>query len=275
ANSKIFNIEENSDIIITFNGQKIYAHRIILRMWSPFFERALTSKFAVAQSQTFSLGDDDNSEAIWALFCHMYNFEYTFGKDLNGENALDYHIDVYEIADKYDCPSLRQKAVQGFSNCMRTFLTDSEIGETVPIIRRICGSAASHPANSEIRVLMVKFLYYHSAELAGDIDFVEALARGDLLDAASAKDFLTSVLYANFCLRKAAHYSETKGKLTQSLADETICEMVTDLRGDKNLQGLKTKPLPYKLPTRRPTKDRQSQVHSEVCYSVDNRGNSQ
>ncbi|THW29038.1 hypothetical protein D6D23_01414 [Aureobasidium pullulans] len=234
ANSKIFNIEENSDIIITFNGQKIYAHRIILRMWSPFFERALTSKFAVAQSQTFSLGDDDSPEAIWAMFRHMYNFEYTFGKDLNGENALDYHINVYEIADKYDCPSLRQKAVQGFSNCMRTFLIDSEIGETVPIIRRICGSAASHPANSEIRVLMVKFLYYHSAELAGDIDFVEALARGDLLDAASAKDFLTSVLYANFCLRKAAHYSKTKGILTRSLADEAICGMVTDLRGDKN-----------------------------------------
>ncbi|THV90518.1 hypothetical protein D6D25_09700 [Aureobasidium pullulans] len=200
-------------------------------MWSPFFERALTSKFAVAQSQTFSLGDDDSPEAIWAMFRHMYNFEYTFGKDLNGENALDYHIDVYEIADKYDCPSLRQKAVQGFSNCMRTFLTDSEIRETVPIIRRICGSAASHPANSEIRVLMVKFLYYHSAELAGDIDFVEALARGDLLDAASAKDFLTTVLYANFCLRKAAHYSETKRKLTESLADRSIRKMAIDLGG--------------------------------------------
>ncbi|TIA37526.1 hypothetical protein D6C79_08060, partial [Aureobasidium pullulans] len=119
ANSKIFNIEENSDIILTFNGQKIYAHRIILRMWSPFFERALTSKFAVAQSQTFSLGDDDSPEAIWAMFRHMYNFEYTFGKDLNGENALDYHIDVYEIADKYDCPSLRAKAVQNFINCIK------------------------------------------------------------------------------------------------------------------------------------------------------------
>ncbi|THZ36892.1 hypothetical protein D6C88_10430, partial [Aureobasidium pullulans] len=222
ANSKIFNIEENSDIILTFNGQKIYAHRIILRMWSPFFERALTSKFAVAQSQTFSLGDDDSPEAIWAMF------------HLNGENALDYHIDVYEIADKYDCPSLRQKAVQGFSNCMGTFLADSEIGETVPIIRRICGSATSHPANSEIRVLMVKFLYYHSAELAGDIDFVEALARGDLLDAASAKDFLTIVLYANFCLRKAAHYSETKRKLTGSLADRSIRKMAIDLGGDEN-----------------------------------------
>ncbi|THW61736.1 hypothetical protein D6D20_04807 [Aureobasidium pullulans] len=234
ANSKIFNIEENSDIIITFNGQKIYAHRIILRMWSPFFERALTSKFAVAQSQTFSLGDDDSPEAIWAMFRHMYNFEYTFGKELNGENALDYHIDVYEIADKYDCPSLRQKAVQGFSNCMRTFLTESEIGETVPIIRRICGSAASHPANSEIRVLMVKFLYFHSTELTKDIAFIEALAVGDLFDATSANDFLAIVLSNISYLRANAHFKETGRDLRESPADRSIRKMARDLGGDEN-----------------------------------------
>lgn len=188
----------------------------------------------VAQSQTFSLGDDDSPEAIWAMFRHMYNFEYTFGKDLNGENALDYHIDVYEIADKYDCPSLRQKAVQGFSNCMRTFLTDSEIGETVPIVRRICGSAASHPANSEIRVLMVKFLYYHSTELTKDIAFIEALAVGDLFDATSANDFLAIVLSNISYLRANAHFKETGRDLRESPADRSIRKMARDLGGDEN-----------------------------------------
>ncbi|THX36763.1 hypothetical protein D6D11_09382, partial [Aureobasidium pullulans] len=193
ANPKIFNNEENSDIIITFNGQKIYAHRIILRMWSPFFERALTSNFPVAQSDTFSLGDDDNPEAVWAMLRHMYHFEYAFDTDLNTDNALDYHIDVYEIADKYDCPSLRGKAIQNFINCMKLLEDQSVIGKSVPIISRLCGPAASHPANSEIRILVVEFFYYHSATLVENLAFIEALAAGNLFDAVSTKDFLTSV----------------------------------------------------------------------------------
>ncbi|THX67767.1 hypothetical protein D6D04_10753 [Aureobasidium pullulans] len=234
ANPKIFNNEESSDIIITFNGQKIYAHRIILRMWSPFFERALTSNFPVAQSDTFSLGDDDNPEAIWAMLRHMYHFEYAFGADLNTDNALDYHIDVYEIADKYDCPSLRGKAIQMFINCMRPLMSNSSIGKTVPIIRRICGPAASHPANSEIRILMGKILYHYSPMLARDIAFIEALAVGDLFDAAFANKFLVITLSDISHIRNYAHFDGTKQEFGESPADKSIRQMASDLAGDEN-----------------------------------------
>lgn len=188
----------------------------------------------VAQSQTFSLGDNDNSEAIWALFRHMYNFEYSFDKDLHSENAPGYHIDVYEIADKYDCPSLRAKAVQNFINCIKPVVYKSDIGKTVPIISRIFGPVASHPGNSEIRILMTQFIYYYSTELTKDIAFIEALAVGDLFDATSANNFLAIVLSDISHLRANAHFKETGQDLRESPADRSIRKMARDLGGDEN-----------------------------------------
>ncbi|KAH0391330.1 hypothetical protein KCU89_g14634, partial [Aureobasidium melanogenum] len=53
--STVFNKPEDSDIIIEYHGVKVYAHRAILRMCSPFFERILQSQWPVAKGPVFSL----------------------------------------------------------------------------------------------------------------------------------------------------------------------------------------------------------------------------
>jgi len=45
--STVFNNPEDSDIVLEYNGKRVHAHRAILRMASPFFERIFQSQWPV------------------------------------------------------------------------------------------------------------------------------------------------------------------------------------------------------------------------------------
>ncbi|THY30498.1 hypothetical protein D6D00_02935 [Aureobasidium pullulans] len=47
ADPSAFNNPQDSDIILKVGETQFYAHRVVLRMWSPFFKRALNSQFSV------------------------------------------------------------------------------------------------------------------------------------------------------------------------------------------------------------------------------------
>jgi len=140
----LYNNSQDFDIILKFGEHKIYAHKLVLRMWSPFFSNTFKSRFAVwfppatgyvsssesdclqvATNPVFLLDDqDDNFEAVSAMVKHMYGMSYgkhplNTGKlELKDDHitywdqAIYHQLAVYTAADKYDCPAVRRAALE-------------------------------------------------------------------------------------------------------------------------------------------------------------------
>ncbi|KAG9667784.1 hypothetical protein KCU99_g739, partial [Aureobasidium melanogenum] len=191
--STVFNKPEDSDIIIEYHGVKVYAHRAILRMCSPFFERILQSQWPVAKGPVFSLGDDDDPVVVDAMLRHMYNLSYSPSKFKNVSKLLKLHIDVFMLADKYDCPSLRRAAASNFHDAadkaldigMPTFLM-----KTIPAI---CGPDACQTADLSLRDTLLSFCATHYARLFRFDIFRDALRDGKLFDVDATTKLLEKV----------------------------------------------------------------------------------
>ncbi|THY19119.1 hypothetical protein D6D01_07133 [Aureobasidium pullulans] len=127
----LYNNSQAFDIILEFGEHKIYAHKVLLRMWSPFFSNAFKSRFTVATNPVFLLDDqDDDFEAVSAMVKHMYGMSY--GKHslntgifepkddwiLDWEQVLNHQLAVYTAADKYDCPAVRGAARELMNICL-------------------------------------------------------------------------------------------------------------------------------------------------------------
>jgi hypothetical protein len=54
---------------------------------------------------------------------HMYLLPYPQPKAKLRSNVFKFHTDVFMLADKYDCPSLRNAAVAGFRRSADAFHT--------------------------------------------------------------------------------------------------------------------------------------------------------
>ncbi|THW70063.1 hypothetical protein D6D19_08053 [Aureobasidium pullulans] len=121
----LYNNSQGFDIILKFGEHKIYAHKLVLRMWSLFFSNTFKSRFAVATNPVFLLDDqDDNFAAVSAMVKHMYGMSYgkhplNTGKlELKDdhitywEQAIYHQFAVYTAADKYDCPAVRRAALE-------------------------------------------------------------------------------------------------------------------------------------------------------------------
>lgn len=186
SNSSVFNYPEDSDIILQCGAERFYAHRVILRLWSPFFARTLNSKFPVAKSAVFEIDDDDYAahEPFCAVLKHMYgmNFgQHPVHEDYEYENshsAFEHSIRVYMAADKYDVPSVRLAAVAS----AETYL---EIGDGPCIpewIANICGPEAPQLANEATRNTLFDWVKRMFDSVIEDPEFLEKIEEGSLLD---------------------------------------------------------------------------------------------
>ncbi|THZ49378.1 hypothetical protein D6C90_03530, partial [Aureobasidium pullulans] len=72
ADPAVFNNPQDSDIILKVGETQFYAHRVVLRMWSPFFKRTFNSQFSVAKSAIFDFGDEEESFWVSVMLKHMY-----------------------------------------------------------------------------------------------------------------------------------------------------------------------------------------------------------
>ncbi|THX46330.1 hypothetical protein D6D06_10137 [Aureobasidium pullulans] len=175
--ASIFDNDKDFDIIIHFGEHKFHAHRIILRVMSTFFDRALTSQFAVAQNPVLELGDDDDAEAVWAMFRHMYNIDYFYDPASTNARSLDFHVAVFTVADKYDCPLLRKNVVDQFGGIMHSQLTKNQLEKIVRFADKVAD------------VCLVHF----NKLICSDV-FAEALTKGSLFDDRGATKLLVYVL---------------------------------------------------------------------------------
>lgn len=92
----------------------------------PFFRAALTGEFLEATTKAITMPEDE-PETLAALIEFLYNGVYTYTYD--GERGSDtpavdltegqFHIAVYSVASKYDCPLLANGAVRNFCRVLR------------------------------------------------------------------------------------------------------------------------------------------------------------
>lgn len=110
----MYNNSQDFDVILKCGDRQIHAHRVILRMWSPFFNRAFTSQFSVAQSPVFVIDPDDDSdyEPLCAILKHVYGIPLKHYREngvcdhKNSQHYLDYGIKIRDLAAcaQYDLP---------------------------------------------------------------------------------------------------------------------------------------------------------------------------
>ncbi|KAH0370528.1 hypothetical protein KCU65_g2570, partial [Aureobasidium melanogenum] len=199
ANPSVFNNPKDFDIILRCGDHQFYAHRVILRLWSPFFERALNSGFPVAKSAIFHVDNDDpnDHEYFGAMLKHIYGlrfeeysahndpYEFSFCSD-----ALENFIRVYMMADKYDIPILRGDVIAELENFFwgvyKASNTSPEFNKRFEVpkwIAKMCGPGAPRLANPRLRDTLFSYVYLNYDVLMQDPDAIAKINDGSLLDA--------------------------------------------------------------------------------------------
>ncbi|KAI5241120.1 hypothetical protein E4T43_05698 [Aureobasidium subglaciale] len=168
----VFDNPLDSDVTIKSDDNQVLAHRAILRLWSPYFNRAFRSKLSVAHNGVYKSDDDDNSEAVYARLRHMYNMPY--GEHPHNrlpEGIYLYHcIRTFMIADQYDCPPLREVAKAHFNKEALRLLHGPSPSAFVHCISQMCGSDAPRLADQSLRDQILSLCMEHYGRLAeGDV----------------------------------------------------------------------------------------------------------
>jgi hypothetical protein len=178
---------------------QIYAHKALLRLWSPFFERAFSSQFPVAKSPIFVIDPDDDGdfEPFLNVLKHVYGMR--FDGDPNNKpfegmkhtDILEYCTKVYMMADKYDFPCVRIEVIEvinwhfeviGPAGSVYRILR-SMIPDLPEHIAHICGPDAPLLADLSLRNFLFNWLVRNFGSASEDPGFEVELQDGSLLDA--------------------------------------------------------------------------------------------
>ncbi|KAH0017895.1 hypothetical protein KCU78_g7375, partial [Aureobasidium melanogenum] len=195
SNPSVFNNPQVSDIVLKCRSERFYAHRAILRLWSPFFARSLNFEFPVAKSAVFEI--DECEKPFRALLKHMYGMP--FGEHPDNEDyeyqdscsTIEHCISVYMAADKYDVPSVRLAALASVKSdliCCNPPCTESDDYDdyrcyhTAAWIANICGPKAPQLADGAMRSALFEWVNSNFDLLSQDHNFTVRIQDGSLLD---------------------------------------------------------------------------------------------
>ncbi|KEQ86982.1 hypothetical protein M438DRAFT_388850, partial [Aureobasidium pullulans EXF-150] len=209
ADPDVFDNPQDSDIILKVGETQFYAHRVVLRMWSPFFKRALNSQFSVAKSAVFDLGEDDIPEHVEEMLKYMYGLPHE--PVIPSQIALlKRHISMYMLADKYDCPSMRiviLKTIKELLESSWEFSITPKLPEAMAAtIATVCGPEAPQLADPGLRAVMLEWTSRNFSACMYYSGFSQVVDKGSMLD---SKSF--SRLIARIC--QDARYSKQPNKL--------------------------------------------------------------
>ncbi|KAH0370436.1 hypothetical protein KCU65_g2569, partial [Aureobasidium melanogenum] len=206
GNPSVFDNARDSDLTLVLGKTKIHVHKVVLRIWSPFFDRSLASQFSVANSTTFEIDDEyeGDCEPLYAILKHIYgmplgdhpqNDECNFS---NSSTIWDFITKTYIMADKYDFPSVRLT----IRDLVRLNLRDGELSteyweknsnvlEGLPdCIANICGPDAPQLADDQLRRFLLKWVYTNWGLISRDAKFRARILDGSLLDTSATATLL-------------------------------------------------------------------------------------
>ncbi|THZ13005.1 hypothetical protein D6C91_08125 [Aureobasidium pullulans] len=188
ADPAVFNNPQDSDIILKVGETQFYAHRVVLRMWSPFFKRTFNSQFSVAKSAIFDFGDEEESFWVSVMLKHMYGATYDrqiLTLKCAHHVAVAIHIKGFIIADKYDCPSMRIAIIAAVkSELTTTYAFWENSDRCTALIAQVCSPKSPQLADSTLRQVFmdwisVNYLVFYQESKA----FRDSIVAGTLLDA--------------------------------------------------------------------------------------------
>ncbi|KUL81280.1 hypothetical protein ZTR_10828, partial [Talaromyces verruculosus] len=109
-----------SDLTIRTIDQEFKVHRLVVCGQSEYFSRLYKGKWTEANENDIALQDDDPC-AIQAMIHFMYGFDYdSSGSEHSRASPMLFNVKVYQIADKFVVPQLKQKAKEKFETIVQT-----------------------------------------------------------------------------------------------------------------------------------------------------------
>jgi hypothetical protein len=199
SNSTVYNNPKHSDVTLLFGDRRIYAHKVVLRIWSPFFERTFNSKFPVAESNIFVIDaeDDGDYEPLCAVLKHAYGIllgqtsKNMFQDDEKSRDTFEYSIRIYTIADKYDFPSARLAVAAHIADRLDSCPMEESVWHSLRVnhpglpdhIALVCGPDAPQLADRGLYELLFDWLVHNFGFVSKDPGFRVKLTDGSLLDA--------------------------------------------------------------------------------------------
>ncbi|KAK7419798.1 hypothetical protein QQX98_003171 [Neonectria punicea] len=125
-----YNTDTLSDVVVTCDGQEFKVHGVILSAHSKYFATALNGKWKESSEKKIEIKDFDAS-VVEAMLRFMYSFDYT---NTYSTSTMVYDAQVYQIADKYDVPALKEhsKAKFGVAITAGWSMDDFPLAITVP-----------------------------------------------------------------------------------------------------------------------------------------------
>ncbi|QDS73368.1 hypothetical protein FKW77_007158 [Venturia effusa] len=130
--SNVFESGEYSDLTVRCQNKDFNVHKVVVCAQSDWFKNACKTTFQEGQSGLITLPDEEYN-AIQGLLQHMYEFRYN-GPGAEDASALAYHLDLYTVADKYQCAGLRQLAIERFSAAAHHNWNSPELVEAIKTI---------------------------------------------------------------------------------------------------------------------------------------------
>ncbi|KAE8368636.1 BTB/POZ protein [Aspergillus caelatus] len=117
---RFFISSDFSDLTICTADQEFKVHRLIVCGQSAYFSRLFKANWTESVDNKIQLSSDD-PRAVEAMIHFMYGFEYdSSGSDLGRVSPMLFNINVYQVADKFGVPQLKQKAKDKFETIART-----------------------------------------------------------------------------------------------------------------------------------------------------------
>ncbi|KGO37196.1 Uncharacterized protein PEX1_065780 [Penicillium expansum] len=109
-----------SDLVVKTEEQEFKLHRLIVCGQSEYFARLYQGNWAETADNTIQLNDDD-PRAIEAMIHFMYGIDYdSSGNELGRISPMIFNVRLYQVADKYFVPRLKQRAKEKFGQIART-----------------------------------------------------------------------------------------------------------------------------------------------------------
>ncbi|CAK4030352.1 BTB POZ domain [Lecanosticta acicola] len=169
AHHRYYNSPIFSDVVICFDNRRVYAHKIILSLASPYFRSAFAGLFRESSSKEMSLHDDDDHEAVDGMLRHIYGLDHGAAAQSPGPY---FSLRIFAVAGKYGLPKLLDKAVQ---EVWRELETGWDMPTFVPMVYSIYEEVPRH--GGQLRGLVQGVCVKHFMDLMQMEEFEEMLLK--------------------------------------------------------------------------------------------------
>ena len=111
ASEIFYNHQASSDILLSFHGRQIYAHKAVLQKASGVFGAAFSGRWTNATSHQYTIEGFD-ADVVVAMVKHIYGVELSGIEGHTNDEKIQFLLDVYMIGEEYLITSLQMRVIE-------------------------------------------------------------------------------------------------------------------------------------------------------------------